>query len=138
MRQADLSWICNLPSVTQYDSAFRSHLDDIGLGYAKELEVLAKLQNAGFQTIACVNTPEDALLAQDHGHDAVFIVPSTDAYSEGLLSMSLRTVQVSAVRASMPNVRGPTLGIISEEEHKHPKHWPTGIDLGVRLPQKLI
>ena len=49
MRQAGMAWVCNLPSVTQYGDAFRSHLDDIGLGYTKELEVLAPVAKRRLQ-----------------------------------------------------------------------------------------
>jgi two-component system response regulator AtoC len=59
----------NFPSVAFFGGAFRAALEAEGLGYARELDLLARAKARGFATVAFCLTPDDAAAAARAGID---------------------------------------------------------------------
>ncbi|MBI2132064.1 MAG: phosphoenolpyruvate hydrolase family protein [Candidatus Tectomicrobia bacterium] len=65
--------VMNCPTVALIDGKFRLDLEETGMGYAKEVEVLAYAHRKGLFTKAFCTTPEEALAMADAGADNIIV-----------------------------------------------------------------
>ena len=65
--------IMNCPTIALIDGKFRSDLEETGLGYAKEVDVLGYASSQGLFTKAFCTTPDEALAMAEAGVDNIII-----------------------------------------------------------------
>jgi predicted TIM-barrel enzyme len=65
--------VMNCPTVALIDGKFRSDLEETGLGYANEVDVLGYASSRGMFTKAFCTTPDEALAMADAGVDNIII-----------------------------------------------------------------
>ena len=71
--EAGFDGVMNCPTVALIDGTFRLALEETGLGYAKEVEVLGEASRMGLFTKAFCTTPEEALAMADAGVDNLIV-----------------------------------------------------------------
>jgi predicted TIM-barrel enzyme/DNA-binding NtrC family response regulator len=71
--EAGFSGITNFPTSILIDGAYRRFLESVGLGFARELELLARAKARGLVTLAYAHTREEAVAAAQRGVDIVNI-----------------------------------------------------------------
>lgn len=137
LRAREITWIANLPSVIQHDEDFLRHLNDVGLGFAKEATLMRLLREAGLRVLAAVADAGQARQAAELGAEALVLLPPVAAFEAGFPSMRERTEQIARLRAGLPELRLPLLGLITEAEGRLPATWPPGLDAGLIRPSPL-
>ena len=65
------SGITNVPTAGLYGGAFRSHIDATGLGYPREVELIAACRARDVFTVAYAFSPDEAAAMADAGADVV-------------------------------------------------------------------
>jgi predicted TIM-barrel enzyme len=65
--------VMNCPTVALIDGKFRSDLEETGMGFAREVEVLAAASRMGLFTKAFCTTPEEALAMAAAGVDNIIV-----------------------------------------------------------------
>lgn len=65
------SGITNVPTAGIYDGTFRRHIDDTGLGYPNEIELVSECNRRDVFSIAYAFTPTEALRMADAGADVI-------------------------------------------------------------------
>ena len=73
VRETGFDGVMNCPTVALIDGTFRLALEETGLGYAKEVEVLGEASRMGLFTKAFCTTPEEALAMADAGVDNLIV-----------------------------------------------------------------
>lgn len=68
---AGFDGIMNCPTVALIDGSFRADLEETGMGYAKEVDVLGYASAKGLFTKAFCTTPDEALAMADAGVDNI-------------------------------------------------------------------
>ena len=134
LRAREITWIANLPSVIQHDEDFLRHLNDVGLGFAKEAALLRLLREAGLRVLAAVADAGQARQAAALGAAALAVLPPVAAFEAGFPSMRQRAEQIARLRAGYPELRLPLLGLLSKAEGRLPATWPPGLDAGLIRP----
>jgi predicted TIM-barrel enzyme len=71
--QAGYDGVMNCPTVALIDGKFRSDLEETGMGFAREVEVLACASRMGLFTKAFCTTPEEALAMAEVGVDNIIV-----------------------------------------------------------------
>ena len=71
--EAGFAGIANFPSAVLVDGAFREFLEQAGIGFARELELLALARQRGLATLAYTHTAQEAVAAARQGVDIVNI-----------------------------------------------------------------
>lgn len=77
--------VANLPSVSQYGAAFRTLLNDLNVGVAREMRVLGELARLGFAVSVAVAHNDDIVPALALAPACLFVVPSFDLWENGRL-----------------------------------------------------
>jgi predicted TIM-barrel enzyme len=65
--------VMNCPTVALIDGKFRSDLEETGMGFAREVEVLASASRMGLFTKAFCTSPEEALAMAEVGVDNIIV-----------------------------------------------------------------
>jgi predicted TIM-barrel enzyme len=65
--------VMNCPTVALIDGKFRSDLEETGMGFAREVDVLAQAACMGLYTKAFCTTPEEALAMAEAGVDNIIV-----------------------------------------------------------------
>lgn len=65
--------VMNCPTVALIDGKFRSDLEETGMGFAREVEVLGEASRLGLFTKAFCTSPEEALAMADAGVDNIIV-----------------------------------------------------------------
>lgn len=78
--------VANVPSVSQYGAAFRTLLNDLNVGVAREMRVLAELARLGFAVSVAVAHNDDIAPALALAPACLFVVPSFDLWQDGRLN----------------------------------------------------
>jgi predicted TIM-barrel enzyme len=65
--------VMNCPTVALIDGKFRSDLEETGMGFAREVEVLARASRIGLFTKAFCTSPEEALAMAGAGVDNIIV-----------------------------------------------------------------
>lgn len=70
---AGFDGVMNCPTVTLIDGKYRSDLEETGMGFANEVEVLAEAARLGLYTKAFCTSPEEALAMAAVGIDNIIV-----------------------------------------------------------------
>ncbi|MEK6711998.1 MAG: phosphoenolpyruvate hydrolase family protein [Nitrospinota bacterium] len=73
LAEAGFHGVMNCPTLALVDGKFRSDLEETGMGYAKEVEVLAYAHRKGLFTKAFCTTSEEALAMAEAGVDNLIV-----------------------------------------------------------------
>ena len=68
---AGYSGITNVPTAGIYDGNFRRHIDDTGLGYPREIDLIEECNRRGVSRSPYAFTPNEALRMADAGADVI-------------------------------------------------------------------
>jgi predicted TIM-barrel enzyme len=71
LRAAGFAGVINFPTVGRIDGQFRRTLEELGLGYAREAEMIRRAGELDLFTLAYCFTPREAALMARNGVDAV-------------------------------------------------------------------
>lgn len=71
--EAGYDGVMNCPTVALIDGKFRSDLEETGMGFAREVEVLGCASRMGLFTKAFCTTPEEALAMAEVGVDNIIV-----------------------------------------------------------------
>jgi predicted TIM-barrel enzyme len=96
VRAAGFSGVINFPTVGRMDGDFRRSLEQVGLGYRREAEMIALARALGLFTLAYCFTPAEAALMAEHGVDVVVAHLKTTA--GGLVGLESRVDLDTAFR----------------------------------------
>lgn len=70
---AGFDGVMNCPTVALIDGKFRSDLEETGMGFAREVEVLGRASRMGLFTKAFCTSPEEALAMAEVGVDNIIV-----------------------------------------------------------------
>ena len=73
IEEAGYDGVMNCPTVALIDGKFRSDLEETGMGFAREVEVLGRASRMGLFTKAFCTTPEEALAMAEVGVDNIIV-----------------------------------------------------------------
>jgi len=73
IRGAGYDGVMNCPTVTLIDGKFRSDLEETGMGFVREVEVLGTASRMGLFTKAFCTSPEEALAMAEVGVDNIIV-----------------------------------------------------------------
>jgi predicted TIM-barrel enzyme len=73
VREAGYDGVMNCPTVALIDGKFRSDLEETGMGFAREVEVLGCASRMGLFTKAFCTSPEEALAMAEVGVDNIIV-----------------------------------------------------------------
>lgn len=73
VEEAGYDGMMNCPTVALIDGKFRSDLEETGMGFAREVEVLGRASRMGLFTKAFCTTPEEALAMAEVGVDNIIV-----------------------------------------------------------------
>ena len=100
IREAGFAGVINFPTVGRMDGAFRRALEEVGLGYAREAQMIAQARAAGLYTLAYCFTPAEAALMARSGADGIVAHLKTTAGGlVGLRSTAKLAAGIATVRA---------------------------------------
>jgi predicted TIM-barrel enzyme len=71
--EAGFDGVMNCPTVALIDGKFRSDLEETGMGFAREVEVLGQASRMGLFTKAFCTSPEEALAMAEAGVDNIIV-----------------------------------------------------------------
>jgi predicted TIM-barrel enzyme len=71
--QAGFDGVMNCPTVALIDGKFRSDLEETGMGFAREVDVLGYASHMGLFTKAFCTTPDEALAMAEAGVDNIIV-----------------------------------------------------------------
>jgi predicted TIM-barrel enzyme len=71
--EAGYDGVMNCPTVALIDGKFRSDLEETGMGFAREVEVLGEASRTGLFTKAFCTTPDEALAMAEAGVDNIIV-----------------------------------------------------------------
>jgi len=71
--EAGFDGVMNCPTVALIDGKFRSDLEETGMGFAREVEVLGHASRMGLFTKAFCTSPEEALAMAEAGVDNIIV-----------------------------------------------------------------
>ncbi len=71
LKEAGFSGVQNFPTVGLYDGMFRVHLEETGMGYDLEVEMIAHANKLGLMTAPYVFNSDDALKMAEAGADVL-------------------------------------------------------------------
>lgn len=98
VRAAGFAGVINFPSVGRMDGRYREAFERVGLGYAREAEMLGHAAGLGLFTMAYCFTPAEAALMARSGVDAV--VAHLKTTEGGLVGLPARMSLPAAFRAA--------------------------------------
>jgi predicted TIM-barrel enzyme len=112
VRDAGFSGVINYPTIIRFDGKIRRDLESVGLGFARETEMIATARECDLFTTCYIRTPEESRQMAEAGVD--LIVPHVGLTTGGTIgagaSLSLDEAvkatqdMIDAARAVNPNV----------------------------------
>lgn len=86
LRNAGVSGVANFPPSHHLGEGFDAGLDEVGLGFERDLDLLRWLKSEGFQTACFAATPSQAVAAAGQETDRIVLLPrlteSPDTFDE--------------------------------------------------------
>jgi predicted TIM-barrel enzyme len=79
--EAGFSGVINYPTVCRFDGNIRRDFESVGLGFAREIEMIATARDVGLYTTCYIRTPEESIQMVQAGVD--LIVPHVGLTSGG-------------------------------------------------------
>ncbi|MFQ5914126.1 MAG: phosphoenolpyruvate hydrolase family protein [Nitrospinota bacterium] len=73
LQEAGFDGVMNCPTIALIDGAFRRTLEETGMSYAKEIEVLGEASRKGMFTKAFCTTPKEAVAMAEAGVDNIIV-----------------------------------------------------------------
>lgn len=98
VRAAGFSGVINFPSVGRMDGRYREAFEKVGLGYAREAQMIGQARALGLFTMAYCFTPPEAALMAKTGVDAV--VAHLKTTEGGLVGLKARMTLPAAFTAA--------------------------------------
>jgi len=86
VRDIGFSGVINYPTVSRFDGNIRRDLESVGLGFAREVEMIAQARAADLYTTSYVRTPEESRQMAEAGVD--LIVPHVGLTTGGTIGAS--------------------------------------------------
>ena len=71
LREAGFSGVINYPTVSRFDGSLRREFESVGLGFAREVEMIAAAREVGLYTTCYVRTREESVQIAEAGVDVV-------------------------------------------------------------------
>jgi len=112
LRDAGFSGVINYPTICRFDGNIRRDFESVGLGFAREVKMIATARDVGLYTTCYIRTPEESTQMAQAGVD--LIVPHVGLTSGGTvgagavmsLDQAARATQdiIDAARAVNSNV----------------------------------
>jgi predicted TIM-barrel enzyme len=112
VQDVGFSGVINYPTVSRFDGNIRRDLESVGLGFAREVEMIAMARETGLYTTCYVRTPEESRQMAEAGVD--LIVPHVGLTTGGTIGAghalpmdeAVKATQemIDAARAVNPNV----------------------------------
>ncbi|MGA2961294.1 MAG: phosphoenolpyruvate hydrolase family protein [Candidatus Korobacteraceae bacterium] len=112
VRDVGFSGVINYPTVSRFDGNIRRDLESVGLGFAREVEMIALARETGLYTTCYVRTPEESRQMAEAGVD--LIVPHVGLTTGGTIgaghalpmdeAVKATQAMIDAARAVNPNV----------------------------------
>ena len=114
IREAGFSGVINYPTVCRFDGNIRRDFESVGLGFAREVEMIATARDVGLYTTCYIRTPEESIQMAHAGVD--LIVPHVGLTSGGTIgaggAMSLDEA-VIATQELIDAARGVNSNVIA-------------------------
>ena len=114
IREAGFSGVINYPTVCRFDGNIRRDFESVGLGFAREVEMIATARDVGLYTTCYIRTPEESIQMAHAGVD--LIVPHVGLTSGGTIgaggAMSLDEA-VMATQEIIDAARGVNSNVIA-------------------------
>lgn len=128
--KAGIQWVANLPSVAQQDVEFSQQLNDVELGFNRELDYLSQFRSQGFKTAAVVADARTASAAAATGCDAMIVLPRVSDFAAGFPSLRQRSTSARAVieAAHAEGWSATVLGLGEARDADNEGLWPNGLD----------
>ena len=98
LRDAGFSGVINYPTICRFDGNIRRDLESVGLGFAREVEMIAIAQDIGLYTTCYIRTPEESIQMAQAGVD--LIVPHVGLTSGGTIGAGATMSLDEAVKAT--------------------------------------
>jgi predicted TIM-barrel enzyme len=118
LREVGFSGVINYPTIIRFDGGIRRDLESVGLGFARELEMIAAARELDLYTTCYVRTPEESRQMAEAGVD--LIVPHVGLTTGGTIGAghalsiddAVKATQdmIAAARAVNPKVLALTHG----------------------------
>ena len=114
VREIGFSGVINYPTVGRFDGGIRRDLESVGLGFAREVEMIALARETGLYTTCYVRTPDESRQMAEAGVD--LIVPHVGLTTGGTIgarasqalsmeeAVKATQAMIDAARAVNPNV----------------------------------
>jgi predicted TIM-barrel enzyme len=97
VKEAGFSGVQNFPTVGLFDGTFRANLEETGMGYGKEVEMIALARELDLLTCPYVFTPEEAEAMAKAGADV--LIPHMGLTTKGSIgAKSALTLEAAAKR----------------------------------------
>jgi predicted TIM-barrel enzyme len=98
VRDVGFSGVINYPTISRFDGNIRRDLESVGLGFAREVEMIALARAAGLYTTCYVRTPEESRQMAEAGVD--LIVPHVGLTTGGTIGAGHALSIDEAVKAT--------------------------------------
>jgi predicted TIM-barrel enzyme len=98
VRDVGFSGVINYPTVSRFDGNIRRDLESVGLGFAREVEMIAMARESGLYTTCYVRTPEESRRMAETGVD--LIVPHVGLTTGGTIGAGHTLSMDEAVKAT--------------------------------------
>ncbi len=98
VRDIGFSGVINYPTIIRFDGNIRRDLESVGLGFTRELEMIAMARQADLYTTCYVRTPEESRQMAQAGVD--LIVPHVGLTTGGTIGAGHSLSMDEAVRAT--------------------------------------
>lgn len=124
LKAANCQWIANLPSISLHEAEFKSYLNEVALGFSREIEILADFKTRDFKIMAVLADRSEAPLMAALNPEAVLIMPKVTDFLKGWPSLAMRENNEAALRKSLDQNgwTGSCFGYRAPDENSN--GWP--------------
>lgn len=137
IRQAGITWVTNLPSVSQYDDSIAQQLSEVQFNLNRELGRLASFKAAGFHIAATVTDAAGAVEACGIDPEFLIVLPHVGDFGAGFPSFRQRGAAIDAIARATKEVQwtGGLYGLGTALESESESLWPDALDGLICRPQ---
>ncbi len=96
--EAGFSGVINYPTIIRFDGKIRRDLESVGLGFAREVEMIATAREVGLYTTCYVRTPDESRQMAEAGVD--LIVPHVGLTTGGTIGAGQALTMEDAIKAT--------------------------------------
>ncbi|MAO92774.1 MAG: hypothetical protein CMM81_14700 [Rhodospirillales bacterium] len=137
IKQAGITWVTNLPSVTQYDDSIALQLSEVQFNLNRELERLASFKMAGFHIAVTVTDAAGSVEACRIDPEFLIVLPHVGDFGAGFPSFRQRGAAIDAIARATKEVQwtGGIYGLGTAIEAESESLWPDALDGLICRPQ---